>query len=56
MANWNYENLDNDIEELQRNLLNLNEKQIVKGQGIRNKKDEREQKRLNKTINKLFKK
>ena len=54
MANsWGYENLDDDLAELNRNLLNLNDKGIIKSQNLKNKKLEKSEKKLKNLVAKL---
>lgn len=53
---FNYDDLDNDIEELTRNLLDLNGKNIKKAEKtVQKLKPEKAEKRLKKTVSKLFK-
>lgn len=43
---WGYENLDDDLAELNRNLLELNKKGILKAEAIQNQKKEKGIKKL----------
>lgn len=55
LSDWKYEDLDDDIAELQRNLMNMNQQQILKTEKIQtNRKNEKAEKRLRKTIKNIF--
>ena len=55
LSDWKYEDLEDDIAELQRNLMNMNQQQILKTEKIQtNRKNEKAEKRLRKTIKNIF--
>lgn len=55
MGNWNYEDLSDDVEELARNLLQMNEKNLKKTEkSAHNLKLDKSEKRLHKTVKNIF--
>lgn len=56
MGKWNYEDLSDDVEELTRNLLQMNDKSLKKAEkSMRNLKLEKSEKKLRNTLNKIMK-
>ena len=56
MGKWNYEDLSDDVEELTRNLLQMNEKNLKKAEkSMHNLKLEKSEKKLRNTLNKIMK-
>lgn len=56
MGKWNYDDLSDDVEELTRNLLQMNEKNLKKAEkSLHNLKLEKSEKKLRNTLNKIMK-
>ena len=56
MGKWNYDDLSDDVEELTRNLLQMNEKNLKKAEkSMHNLKLEKSEKKLRNTLNKIMK-
>lgn len=56
MGKWNYDDLSDDVEELTRNLLQINEKNLKKAEkSLHNLKLEKSEKKLRNTLNKIMK-
>lgn len=55
MGKWNYDDLSDDVEELTRNLLQMNDKSLKKAEKlVRNLKLDKSEKRLHKTVKNIF--
>lgn len=55
MGKWNYDDLSDDVEELTRNLLQMNDKNLKKAEkSVRNLKLDKSEKRLHKTVKNIF--
>lgn len=55
MGKWNYDDLSDDVEELTRNLLQMNDKSLKKAEkSVRNLKLDKSEKRLHKTVKNIF--
>lgn len=55
MGKWNYDDLSDDVEELTRNLLQMNEKNLKKAEkSMRSLKLDKSEKRLHKTVKNIF--
>lgn len=55
MGKWNYDDLSDDVEELTRNLLQMNEKNLKKAEkSMHNLKLEKSEKKLRKTVKSIF--
>ena len=55
MGKWNYDDLSDDVEELTRNLLQLNEKNLKKAEkSLHNLKLDKSEKQLHKTVKNIF--
>lgn len=55
MGKWNYDDLSDDVEELTRNLLQLNEKNLKKAEkSVCNLKLDKSEKKLHKTVKNIF--
>lgn len=55
MEKWNYDDLSDDVEELTRNLLQINEKNLKKAEkSMHNLKLEKSEKKLRKTVKSIF--
>ena len=55
MGKWNYDDLSDDVEELTRNLLQMNDKNLKKAEkSVRNLKLDKSEKRLHETVKNIF--
>lgn len=55
MGKWNYDDLSDDVEELTRNLLQMNDKNLKKAEkSVRNLKLDKSEKRLHMTVKNIF--
>lgn len=55
MGKWNYDDLSDDVEELTRNLLQMNDKSLKKTEkSAHNLKLDKSEKRLHKTVKNIF--